>query len=727
MFKSIRSLFTPPVFEDDEDKTRVAYLLNALLISLITGLILIGFITGFDRLTNYVLSLFITITAWSVMRSGHIRFASITIVAGLSILLTIVIPLTGGIRASTYGGFIVVILLAGLVLGERSSIIVASFASLLGGVLIGVASYGIWEIPKSTASDLTYWIVYTFYFFVSAVVLILASRLIGNSYRKIRVELIERKRAEDELTILYDIATLSTSVDSLAELFKQISNKIDRYINTDLFSVWLLDKHSQVLNVVSRYYHGSIPDWTPPSIPLRTGIIGIVASTGRAMRIPDVTKEPSYLDAYSEARSELCVPMCIGERVIGVINMESDTLNAFSEDNERLLVTIASQLAIATERFRTEEILKISEERLQQAVRASNIGIFDHDHLSDTIYWSLEQRRNYGWDDPEEIVVLDKFFNQVYPEDRERIITAVQKAHDPDGDGYFDVEHRITRKDGETRWLSTKSRTHFDGTGTDRHPYRTIGAVIDITENKKIETEREMFIKELEDRNTDLERFNYTVSHELKSPIVTMKGFIGSVDSDLQHGNYERAKKDLTRVSAAVDKMNQTLSGLLELTRIGHVVNPLTVISLSGLVESVLESIPEQILSPDVHVEVNLDLPTIIGDKPRLQKVYENLIINAAKNMGNQTAPRIEIGFRQDDNITVFFVKDNGVGIDPRYHTKVFGLFDKLESQGEGTGVGLAIVKRIIETYDGKIWVESDGLGKGSVFCFTIPSSSQTQ
>ena len=106
----------------------------------------------------------------------------------------------------------------------------------------------------------------------------------------------------------------------------------------------------------------------------------------------------------------------------------------------------------------------------------------------------------------------------------------------------------------------------------------------------------------------------------------------------------------------------------------------------------------------------------------RLREVLENLIDNAAKYMGDQKSPSIEIGVRDEDE-PVFYVKDNGIGIEPQYLQKVFGLFEKLDPTSEGTGIGLALIKRIIEVHGGRIWVESDGLGKGSTFCFTLPDN----
>jgi len=156
-----------------------------------------------------------------------------------------------------------------------------------------------------------------------------------------------------------------------------------------------------------------------------------------------------------------------------------------------------------TERKRSEEALLISEERLRQSVRVSNLGIFDHDHLSETIYWSAHQREIYGWG-PDETVTLRAFIECIHPEDRERITADVRRAHDPAGDGLYGVEHRIIRRDGSVRWVITRSQTFFSGESGARRPVRTIGAVSDITERKKAEErigqslrEKETLLREL--------------------------------------------------------------------------------------------------------------------------------------------------------------------------------------------------------------------------------------
>jgi signal transduction histidine kinase len=233
--------------------------------------------------------------------------------------------------------------------------------------------------------------------------------------------------------------------------------------------------------------------------------------------------------------------------------------------------------------------------------------------------------------------------------------------------------------------------------------------------------ERKKLISELEANNAELERFTYTVSHDLRNPLVTIKGFLGMLQRDLRDGRQDRITSDFERISNAADKMHALLSDLLQLSRIGRVANPFGEVDLIKLTADSLENLDARIRSKNVTVKISPDLPVVFGDRLRLGEVLENLIDNAAKYSGNQPNPMIEIGTRQRQGSPVIFVKDNGMGIEHQHLSKIFGLFDKLDPISEGTGIGLAIVKRIIETHGGKVWVESEGLGKGATFCFTLP------
>jgi PAS domain S-box-containing protein len=236
-------------------------------------------------------------------------------------------------------------------------------------------------------------------------------------------------------------------------------------------------------------------------------------------------------------------------------------------------------------------------------------------------------------------------------------------------------------------------------------------------------TERRQKQKQLQDKNAELERFTYTVSHDLKSPLITIKGFAGALLHDVIAGRYQRLESDLRRIADAADKMGGLLGNLLELSRIGRTMNPPSDVNLVELTQEVVGLLAGTITEHEVEVIIQPDLPMVYGDQRRLAQVLQNLIENAVKFMGNQPNPRIEIGTRKDHEEQVIYVQDNGIGVDPRYHETVFGLFNKLDTGTHGTGIGLALVHRIVEIHGGRVWVESQGKGFGTTFCFTLSSN----
>jgi PAS domain S-box-containing protein len=249
--------------------------------------------------------------------------------------------------------------------------------------------------------------------------------------------------------------------------------------------------------------------------------------------------------------------------------------------------------------------------------------------------------------------------------------------------------------------------------------------VRDITLRKWAEIEREHMLDELEAKNEELERFTYTVSHDLKSPLITIKGFLGFLEKDTKSGNIDRLRADIQRIGDAADKMQRLLNELLELSRIGRLKNEPELVPFDALAREALELVAGNIRAHNVKVEIQMGMPSVYGDRQRLLEVVQNLLDNAAKFMGEQPDPRIVIGWRGEDaerGMPVFFVQDNGIGISPEYFERVFGLFNKLDAATDGTGVGLTIVKRIVEFHGGRIWVKSEA-GKGSTFFFTLPTA----
>ena len=281
-------------------------------------------------------------------------------------------------------------------------------------------------------------------------------------------------------------------------------------------------------------------------------------------------------------------------------------------------------------------------------------------------------------------------------------------------------ERRYRRKNGSLIDVYIEER-YIYGVGGYVKGIRT--AMQNITGRKKAEKERERLIAELEAKNSEMERFTYTVSHDLKSPLFTMKGYLGLLEEDLEENNREQLKLDMKTIHEAADKMSLMLDELLELSHVGRVVNQSENIPFAELVHEAVELVAGSLAEKEVQVDIDPNPVLVYGDRPRLTEVMQNLIDNAVKYMGDQTESRIQIGACKENGEIICHVRDNGIGIDPAYHETVFGLFEMLDKKSAGTGIGLALVKRIVEVHGGRIWIESEGVGRGgSAFYFSLPN-----
>ncbi|MEE4253819.1 MAG: PAS domain S-box protein [Desulfuromusa sp.] len=277
------------------------------------------------------------------------------------------------------------------------------------------------------------------------------------------------------------------------------------------------------------------------------------------------------------------------------------------------------------------------------------------------------------------------------------------------GGNLFESGHQ--RKDGSI-WLVEVSTTYSPLNGG-----RFFAFVRDITERKQAQLA-------LQQKNEELEQFAYSVSHDLKSPLITVRTYAGMLRQDIFGTDQQQITEDFNYIDKATNKMQQLLDALLRYSRIGKSDTPEQTQTAYQLVNDSLDTLAGILQEHQVEISTS-ELPQLLyGNPVHFGQIWQNLIENAVKYRGEQAQLHIKIGATQEGQDVVFYVRDNGMGIAPEHNDRIFNLFSQLNAGSEeGSGLGLALVKKIVSIYQGRIWVESAGPGTGSCFMFTLPSA----
>jgi PAS domain S-box-containing protein len=249
-----------------------------------------------------------------------------------------------------------------------------------------------------------------------------------------------------------------------------------------------------------------------------------------------------------------------------------------------------------------------------------------------------------------------------------------------------------------------------------------IGYGVDITERKLIEIKLEEALEEVQKSNAELEQFAYVASHDLQEPLRMVTSFLTQLEKKYAENLDARAKEYIYYAVDGAKRMRQIILDLLEFSRVGKSDEKKTEIDINEIVDEIKILHSKQILELEATIN-HMQLPTIIGMKTPIRQIFQNLIGNALKYSIKDNPPHINIQYEKKDKEWLFSVADNGIGIEPQFHEKIFVIFQRLHNKDEysGTGIGLAITKKIIENLGGKIWLES-AINKGTTFYFTIPS-----
>jgi PAS domain S-box-containing protein len=313
----------------------------------------------------------------------------------------------------------------------------------------------------------------------------------------------------------------------------------------------------------------------------------------------------------------------------------------------------------------------------------------------------------------------EEHFARIHPEDLRRVLRFIKRCrHAKDGE-ITSIEYRYSNKaDVYVWWKSIVSPFVRSKEGLVN---QVLCVAINIDEHKRIEQEVRHYSKELLRSNRDLEQFAYIASHDLQAPLYTASAYMDLVRKRYNDKFDEKGQEFIGSVVESVHKMQQLVSDLLSYSKMGSKTRRQE-IDMEQVLNQVLKNLSMTIQECGAVVRHDSVLPCINADWTKMVQLFQNIINNAIKFRCPQRSPEIVISVQEDENSWIFLIKDNGLGIAPENHRRIFDIFKRLHTEEEypGSGIGLAVCKRIVENYDGKIWVESE-YGKGTVFFISLP------
>ena len=724
MLDWLRQLTSPPVFADEE-KTRNGRMLNTILWASYACALLLGIAAPvvYEASTAVLFTALATFLLISgnlfLLKKGFLAQASLLFSSSIWLLMAVLASYGGGIQADAYKAQFISILMAGILVGWRVGFTFV-FLSMAWGVLLIVAErQQLLPPPVFTSTDpIATWVTVGITFVMTAVWLHIATENLRRALSQLRDSNQQLQARTRELEAVRQMSVELAATLDLDSLLASTMKTAAELLEAARGGLFLYRDDEQVLELVANYHFEATPVGT--KLQLGQGLAGTVWQLGQPLIIDNYREWPGnipHLVGVIEDEAVIGTLIQHGEERLGVLAMTAGDGRSYTQHDIDLLNLFTAGAAVAIQNARlhsqqrqTEAALRDSEEAARGLLNAPIDSMLLLDRSGRIVDMNEMAAQNLGYSMAElinKVDVYDLFSPTVAQARRDMteqvFVTGVALHYEDERNG---------------RWFDNSVYPIFDGQG---QVARIAVYARDITAQKTAEAERESLIADLEAKNEELERFTYTVSHDLKSPLVTIMGFLGFMEKDVTTGNAQRLRSDIAKVREAAAKMTQLLNDLLELSRIGRLMNPPTQIPFADIVQEALNIVSGSLSNHLVEVEVADDLPVVIVDRVRLTEVMQNLLDNAIRFMGDQPSPRIYIGVRydQDKDQPIYFVQDNGMGIALQYHDNIFGLFNRLNPQIEGTGIGLTLVKRIVEVHGGRVWVES-AVGEGATFCFTL-------
>jgi PAS domain S-box-containing protein len=474
-----------------------------------------------------------------------------------------------------------------------------------------------------------------------------------------------------------------------------------------------------------------ISDYSPATLEeIKSGHTIINHDTQNDSRTADIYK--TTYEPYDEL-SYVSIPLFTNGQWTAIFWVSDDKPRRWSPQEITFLESVGERTWLATEKLRNEIDLRKSEARLRLAIDISRISTFEIDLLTDAVQTDEIGREIYGFE-KDEPLTFTKIQSHFHPDDRAEVLRNVSIALAPTGTEEFEVEQRIIRSDGETRWIRVRGRAFFDGVGESRHAIRCLGTYIDITHSKQVEQERERLLQreqaarlEAEEANRLKDEFLATISHELRTPLNVILGWSQMLSS----GKFDQefSLRAIETIYRNAKSQAQLIEDILDVSRVitGKLRINAKPILLAPVIQTVVESLHPSIEAKNIRLNLGFDFEPrmIYGDPDRLQQVVWNLLSNAVKFTPERGQITLELASGQSQ--TKITVSDTGKGISPEFLPFVFDRFRQADGsttrQHGGLGLGLAIVRHIVELHGGTVEVKSEGEGKGTTFTVRLPLS----
>jgi PAS domain S-box-containing protein len=448
------------------------------------------------------------------------------------------------------------------------------------------------------------------------------------------------------------------------------------------------------------------------------GIIGGALRGGTVFWCSDVQSDPRFrrpaMAEHLGIRAAFAFPIRAGDQTIAVLEFLSEHPQEQDEATVRLMDSIGTQLGEVLRRKQVEQALRVSEERFRALAESANDGIVTVDQRGVVVHCNESIERIFGYTCAE-----------IVGQPIERLLVERRSNGGPGGfhaflseGGHFDEPVELTgrKKDGERVPLEVSLSTWETEEGT----FMT-GILRDIAARKAAEAALAEKMEELAHSNAELALFTYIASHDLREPLRTVGSNLQLLERQLHPAQDSDTGKQFAFAMGGVRRMQALIDDLLVYTRVGTEGRPFENVDAAEAVREAMAALSGAIEETGAEIRIGR-LPLVVADRFQFVQLFQNLLSNAIK-FHRQKPPHVEIEASVDDLDWTFTVRDRGIGIDPRYSDQVFAIFQRLHSGGEypGTGIGLAVCRKIVERHGGRIWVEPADDG-GSAFRFTIPA-----